>query len=353
MGNDRMKICRAQYIVLALFAIIFLYCSCNKSNSQNISQQQNAESSFAQIDTPLNFAQESSEVSGYERYKRILFEDFVNPASLYSKEYGWCLDEAYQDGVYRIYIYQAEAWRTEDEEETLLLLVNLGGKSPFSPWMLMVDCNGQIFYDYIGTGMAAEFYLGDIDGDLLDEILAWTSYGNGGSGAYENVIYRFENGVLNELYRGDYENHPIDTGFELLLNDGYQYTIQNKITGFSITFTDMTEHAITIPHFEDDGTVSEWVKSELPYSNGENVRNYFRFEPIDIDEDGICEIIVEERFGFASGPRLGIGFAISGLKYDSITNSFIPVKSGFWPDAYTDLNSHLGSRKEYEQDWWK
>lgn len=158
--------------------------------------------------------------------------------------------------------------------------------------------------------LGGEFVCADVDGDDNDEILVQENIGlSGGAGQYLSRVLDFKDGNLVEIFSSDNETGIIDTGFTLDVLNEDKFEIKNKFTGYCEAFSFAEKRNF-------DGELL--------------IDTFYKFEPCDIDNDGIYEIRCCQYTSFF-GHSDFVGTAVSFIKYDNVTSTFNVV------DAYFEL----------------
>jgi len=164
-------------------------------------------------------------------------------------------------------------------------------------------------------------YCVDLDGDGVEEILFHQFNGGcGGAGQYNAIVAKLEGEDLSLLYSS--LAGQMDTGFSSSFTDGYQMTVVNAHTGYSLTFDAKEEHKM---FFDENGK----VKSQYSFF----IDSFYEFEPKDVDGDGIYEIACKQYTDLLNHPDY-VGNACSILKYNTDTQSFEVIDA--WFEPYTE-----------------
>lgn len=163
----------------------------------------------------------------------------------------------------------------------------------------------------------------DIDGDQVQEILVHNDTGgHGGFGVYQVWVLKPENDDLRTLFYNDGE---FDTGFESRFLEGYQLEVKNRFTGYKQIF-DATVYKEYI-----DGS------DRLPKGNI-NLDPFYVFQPTDIDDDGISEIMCKQYTNILDHADY-TGSACSVLKFNQKSQSFEVVKAWFEINTEPDYDA--------------
>ena len=285
-----------------------------------------------------------TEVEGFETYKEIL-DGMLSQSSL---EYG--------DEDTNLFVYQVEDFNQNGIEGKCILMIQQFRNAfmPMgSPMYLLTDVAGTVQYYEIGYGVVMPgidwlwLHTADIDGDRCDEIiLALNQTSTGMDVSYRNLILRYNQGIEIIFDNISRKESHFDTGFVTSYSDGYIYHIQNTMTGYSLTFVDC-EDPWGFDHFTDEGTVRPQTYSytgEIPIH-----RNFYSLCPVDIDGDGIYEVVgIEGNRGFPATEYVL-------LRYDPIGNTFIVLRAAAFPHlSYRHLETseeRLQAIQEFEQEF--
>jgi len=133
----------------------------------------------------------------------------------------------------------------------------------------------------------------------------------------------------------------------LTLADGWLHTVENKYTGYSISFVRkiMCEN----PFFDENGDIRTHVV-EQKIDNWLGIDPFFHiFSPVDVDGDGIFEIMTAQ-YTYLWGRADSVGTAYTILKWNTADIRMNVVKAGFWPyeDDY-DTDDYLQRWRNYKQ----
>lgn len=90
-------------------------------------------------------------------------------------------------------------------------------------------------------------------------------------------------------------------------------------------------------------------RQPLVYDSTKN--NFLSFQPIDIDDDSVFEIIAYENFTISTIDQdyfwcIGTCFVV--LKYDVFTRQLVVIDSGFWCPS-----NNSETFEEYANNWYK
>ncbi len=164
--------------------------------------------------------------------------------------------------------------------------------------------------------------LRDFDGDGNNEILLHECVGmNGGAGSYLSRVFDYDNGKIIEIFSSENESHErIDTGYSITILENRQFKIENKFTQYSDIFS-LQNRSEEYYEFWYDEDGKPWPLTIM-------VDSFYEFSPIDIDQDGVCEIACRQYVSLI-GHFDGIGAAKTILKYNSATSEFEIYRTEF------------------------
>ena len=173
----------------------------------------------------------------------------------------------------------------------------------------------------------ADFYLCDVDGDMLDEIVVWGGTGRNGVGGSEIYILKFDGESFTRLPLDE-----LDNGFICEPLDGFRMKISNIHTGYQKTF-DFSKYR---EPYSDEPYY--WDKEGKPIETAEldscGMDSFITFEVKDVDGDGVYEFVVSQ---FASlDYKDYIGDAIETWKYNAKSKKFEVVSADFVLDHDID-----------------
>lgn len=171
-----------------------------------------------------------------------------------------------------------------------------------------------------------QFYLYDIDGDNDREIILQETVGlSGGAGQYLSRIFDFKDNELVEIFSSvDNSLNDYDTGFSVEILKDKKLKINNSFTQYSETFV--------LKNRGEDYYSFWYDENGKPEDLELTVDSFCKFEPCDIDLDGIYEIICSQ-YASLYGHSDFVGTAVSVLKYNTNESVFEIV------DAYFDVSN--------------
>ena len=165
---------------------------------------------------------------------------------------------------------------------------------------------------------ADSLYLGDVDGDGVQEILVHDNTGGvGGFGLWRTWVLKVEGNDIRILFENFNE---FDTGFESRFLNGYQMEVKNRLTDYTLVFDLNEGHKNYIA-----------ASKELPDGNI-TLDPFYVFEPQDADNDGISEILCKQYTSYHSHADY-TGTACSVLKFNPQTQEFEVIDA--WYEPYT------------------
>lgn len=164
----------------------------------------------------------------------------------------------------------------------------------------------------------SKLFLGDIDGDGIQEILVhFNTGGCGGFGSYCSWVLKVENDGIRVLFEYSRE---FDAGFESRFLEGYQMQVKNNITGYTLVYDVKDKYGAYIDSSE-----------KLPSGRFE-IDSFYAFEPKDVDDDGISEILCKQYTSYI-GHSDYTGTACSVLQFNSKTQAFEVIDAWYEPNA--------------------
>lgn len=211
---------------------------------------------------------------------------------------------------------------------------------------LCIDTGDAILCHYMGDTFHrfSELYFADIDGDGADEIIAhfYTMAAREPSSA--SCVLKYENGRINTLLYADGTNveeqqiNCPDLDFEIAFHNGYQYRITNRETGYEKTVDTRNEQGPWEIIFDASGNVNaehplygSSFEKDIPRKNLCLPSNFLLFQPVDIDGDGVFEIVAGQVFEQKIQLSYTFGTACCLLKYSSETEKFEIVTALYLP----------------------
>jgi len=231
------------------------------------------------------------------------------------------------------------------------------GISHWNPKAIVIEGDGVAFCHVLeaeGIGMFTEFSLADIDGDGFDEILTLSDLlGSGGMGSHEARIYKFDGSKLYLLYSHcdniDENGYHYDDGFILELFDGWTHIVSNRYTDLSCTF--IYKRPGENAYFDEVGSVTSDGEEHNACNAPATDAYFFIFEPVDIDNDGIYEIMTVQYSSLGSRAD-SLGFACLIHKWNSDSKTLEIVKAGFLHEVGANIY-WLARLRDYLDNWCK
>lgn len=239
-------------------------------------------------------------------------------------------------GLENVYIRQVSERMLLDTETIgavyLIADDRYGGNRSTSDYYMLVTVDDKIYAKDLTpeeynspASMGAILYFADIDGDKDKEILLQETKGmSGGAGQYLSRVYDFTDSEIKEIFTSyDKESKYFNTGFDCTLLENHMLRIDNAFTGYTTTFEVIRENEAYFTQwwYNDDGDLrnaSLWVDS------------FNRFEPEDMDNDGISEIVCRQYTCLNSHADY-VGSAMTVLKYSNDIKSFYIYDAWFEP----------------------
>ena len=208
------------------------------------------------------------------------------------------------------------------------------GKGLYHDLFLAVQADTKVIYkdlthNNIAGAYSEKFYLNDIDGNGIEEIIIHQCIGmTGGGGQYLARIFKVENEEIKEIFCNLTSNGNKHvrwkTGFVCEEKPDFQLEITNTFTGYTETIDLSTdkESYVRLGRYDDNGNVIKHTDISTD--------TFLTFIPKDIDNDGICEIYCEQ-YTSHLGHAQYIGHAISILKYNAYIQDFEVIDAWFDP----------------------
>ncbi|MBE6737600.1 MAG: hypothetical protein E7566_02960 [Ruminococcaceae bacterium] len=204
------------------------------------------------------------------------------------------------------------------------LLVTVSQKETVNGKMYIKDLSPEYLTFSSARGIALSY--ADLDGDKDKEIILHECKDiAGGAGQYLARIYDFKDGIEEIFTSYDPDNNIYETGFSCTLLKDNIMRIDNSFTGYTLKFEVKRENEeyFTTWWYDEEGNPKEqklWVDS------------FNSFEPCDIDDDGISEIMCRQYTCLVDHTDY-VGSAISVLKYNTETKEFYVFDASFEPDV--------------------
>ena len=185
--------------------------------------------------------------------------------------------------------------------------------STVADYYLVISINGKIVARDLSAwvdqaSLWATFRCVDLDGDKDEEIILQECIGlSGGAGQYFSRVFDFRNGEIIEVFSSKVKDEMFNTGFSVSILKNRSLEIKNRYTDYckKIILTDRT-----------DDYYGVWYENNGEPKNLELLLDtFYKFEPYDIDNDGVYEIKVCQ-YTSLYGHTDFIGTAVSFLKYN-------------------------------------
>lgn len=199
-----------------------------------------------------------------------------------------------------------------------------GGNMSTSDHYLMLVIDDKIILHDLALGESVSRIGGnieaqDFDGDGYEEILVQENADMfGGFGQYISRVFKYVDGKLEPTFSSRTDDGQLfDTGFSCTVLEDYNLKIQNKYTGYEEVFNYRDVRKTW--HGEEGCT---FFGTELL------VDSFYRFESVDMDEDGVYEIIGYQ-YTSLDGHSDYVGSAKTVLKYDKEKSEFVVKDAEF------------------------
>lgn len=271
-------------LIAVFIAIFFIFFNVNKS----IKEHQPLTSTEAVFDSTKSMRISVPEV-GLESVLVSQLEDNVNLTD---------------NGFGTVYLLADNRYEINSTVADYYLVISINGK--------IVARDLSVWEDQASFG--ATFYCVDLDGDKDEEIILQECIGlSGGAGQYLSRVFDFRNDEIIEVFSSKVKDEMFNTGFSVSVLKNRGLEIKNRYTDYckKIILSDRT-----------DGYYNAWYENNGEPKNLELMLDtFYKFEPYDIDNDGVYEIKVCQ-YTSLYGHTDFIGTAVSFLKYNEEENSF-------------------------------
>ena len=178
-----------------------------------------------------------------------------------------------------------------------------------------------IFYDLGNRSLEDKIFLCDLDADGKDEIILHQVFDNFGSvGQYISRVFRIEDNIV-EITCVEADN----TGYRCEAMANHQFRVFNEFTANSDIF-DISD-VYPAEFFDETGKLTKEI--EIFYSS------FLKFEPKDIDGDGLFEIECTQVLYF-DYHRNFVGYARTVIKLNKETQQFDIVQTKYQKDYFED-----------------
>ena len=210
---------------------------------------------------------------------------------------------------------------TDNDFGTVYLLADnrYASNSVVADYYLVVSTNDKIFAKDLSVwddqaSLGAIFYCVDIDGDDDKEIIIQECVGlSGGAGQYLSRVFDFGNSGIVEMFSSENNGEKFNTGFSVTILKNRSFEIKNRNTDYCQKFV-LSDRKAEYYNF--------WYDSNgEPKNLNLSADTFYKFEPCDIDNDGIYEIKICQ-YTSLYGHTDFIGTAISFLKYNKEKENF-------------------------------
>ncbi|MBQ5885107.1 MAG: hypothetical protein IIW79_01690 [Clostridia bacterium] len=201
-----------------------------------------------------------------------------------------------------------------------------GGNRGTSDHYLVVVTNDKIVVEDLSKWEDQACYSGnielcDFDGDGDKEILLHECVGmTGGAGQYLSRVFNFDDNKLVEMFCSDNGTNDFNTGFSIKILKDRKFVIENEITKYSEQFR--------LEDRKDDYFDSWYDKNGDPVEQEILVDSFYEFSPVDIDKDGVYEIVGRQYVSLI-GHSDGIGSATTVLKFNNEASKFEIIETSF------------------------
>ncbi len=317
-------------VILMCLSILILLSGCNNYTSESLSNDGRLSNEKGKMES-VGKQIPSKGINAYKNtLRKALLETEIIPSDRWNKE---TVEQA-KINIETTFLEEI----VSTAEKTECVLLSLEDKE--FHWILTISNNDVAEYKYIGStfGELPEIYFSDIDGDKVKEIIVHCGTVVSGSTGpyYESSVFKYEETIQTIYSRiiQPAEIEMIDLGFEVLFCNQYHGIIKNRFTDMEIIF-----NTSKYPLYNSNGDISDpthSIQADMVLKNIGPKCNFRMFEPVDINDDGVDEIMVNEAFliDYQFSPSIGMCYAI--LRYDSQMNDFDIIQSSFIPEDYTN-----------------
>lgn len=198
------------------------------------------------------------------------------------------------------------------------------GNMSTSDHYLMLIIEDKIILEDLKTGnynarLGGRIEVEDFDGDGCKEILVQEAADMfGGYGQHISRVYKYDDGQIKTIFSAFTDNeHRFDTGFSCTVLEDYNLKIQNKYTGYEEIF-----------NYRDARKTWYGEKDCTYFDTKLLVDSFYDFKPMDVDDDGVCEIIGYQ-YTSLNGHTDYVGSAKTVLKFDKKKSEFVVVDAEF------------------------
>lgn len=220
-----------------------------------------------------------------------------------------------------------------EEKSEVHLLKDDRYNSVYHDLYLAVETDKWVyFYDFADSdvnysgALFEDWYLADLDGDGLDEIIVNRCIAmSGGAGGYISQVFKYYGYADFRMIFNSANTFEYYTGFTSELKDDFKLEISNVFTGYK-TIVDYSEIVgYRGVYWDDSGKViAEKNIDHLMYDG------FLEFSPKDVDNDGIDELVCLQ-YTSLYGHSDYIGNVKSVLKYNAKYKTFEVIDAEFIP----------------------
>lgn len=207
--------------------------------------------------------------------------------------------------------------------EVRLLSAKSDGKSIF---LIEAEYKGKKFYaEYPAYYNFENIYYANVDGYYGDEVIIHASTGN--DGIYENDVLKITSDGIIHLLNANNAFH-MTTSFNTKLKENFNVEFSNKFTSFkkTINVKNINDENYVGSYWDKNGKVTEEDVLDHVWID----ESFIRFEPQDVDNDGIYEIVCSQYTSLGDYSSC-IGYAGITLKYNTGLKQFEIVNATFYP----------------------
>ena len=278
--------------VLCCVTFLFSFVGCTNENADYTEHQDLEKNEISFFDDALHFDLKEAGL------KKVFIRDMCPSSALVG-------DDLYA----RVYLVGDDRYR---------------GNMSTSDHYLMLIIEDKIILEDLKTGnynarLGGRIEVEDFDGDGYKEILVQEAADMfGGYGQHISRVFKYKDGEIKTIFSSKTDDGTLfDTGFSCTVLEDYNLKIQNKHTSYAEIF-----------NYRDARKTWYGEKDCTHFDKKLLVDSFYNFEPMDVDEDGVYEIIGYQ-YTSLNGHSDYVGSAKTVLKYDKEKSEFVVVDAEF------------------------
>ncbi len=193
-------------------------------------------------------------------------------------------------------------------------------------YLLEAEYKGKKFYaEYPAHYNIENIYYANVDGSYGDEVIIHASTNT--KGVYENDVLKITPDGIIHLFNANNAFH-MASSFSTKLKENFTVEILNKHTSFTKTINvkDINDENYADSYWDETGKIMETDVFDHVWID----ETFRRFEPQDVDNDGIYEIVCSQYASLGDYSSC-IGYASTTLKYNTEIKQFEIVRANFYP----------------------